>query len=364
MKRTGPRPPTPTANHRTPRAGRPVRGAPWRLAVTLAAALALGACGGRQDPLIEFSGPTMGTYYSVKIARPPAGTDAAALQSAVVGALDQVIAEISTYDPESELSRLNRNPSTDWIPVSPNLYAALAEGQRIAALSGGAFDITVGPLVNLWGFGPQAKRDAPPTQQEIDAAKARVGWQKLELRDAPPAVRKARGDLYIDLSALGEGCGVERVAALLESRGITDYMVAVAGTIGAKGRNATGKPWAIAIEEPSETERSVHRVIPLTDQVVSTSGDYRNFFEKNGKHYSHEIDPMTGAPVDRKLGSVTVIGDKAMTADGLATALMVLGETRGPALAESQGLAAYFIVRDGETLKGIGSRAFQPYLTQ
>lgn len=361
MKRSDPSQPLPHLGQRTSD-DLAVRDAPRRFAVVLMTALLLTACGRQPDPVIEFSGPTMGTYYSVKIARPPAGTDAETLQPAVVGALDQVIAEISTYDPESELSRLNRNPSTDWIPVSPNLYRALAEGQRIAALSGGAFDITVGPLVNLWGFGPQAKRDSLPTPDEIAAAKARVGWQKLELRDSPPAVRKARGDLYIDLSALGEGCGVERVAALLESRGVTDYMVAVAGTIGAKGRNAVGKPWSIAIEEPLAEERSVHRIIPLSDRVVSTSGDYRNFFEKNGKRYSHEIDPMTGAPVDRKLGSATVIGDQAMTTDALATALMVLGETRGPAFAESQGLAAYFIVRDGETLKGVGSRAFQPYL--
>lgn len=322
-------------------------------------ALSLGGCGKPAEPLIQIDGPTMGTYYSVKIARPPAGMTAESIQPEVLGALDAVIAEISTYDPDSELSRLNRNPSTDWISVSANLYRVIAEGQRIAGLTDGAFDVTIGPLVNLWGFGPESRPDRLPTAAEIAAAKARVGWRKLQLREEPPAIRKSRGDVYIDLSALGEGCGADRVAALLDARGVGDYMVAVAGTIRAKGRNAAGKPWSIAIEEPLTDERSVHRVIPISDRVVSTSGDYRNFFEKDGKHYSHEIDPRTGAPVERKLGSATVIGDIGMVADGLATALMVSGEVRGPELARSQRLAAYFIVREDDRLRGFGSPAFQ-----
>ncbi len=330
----------------------------------LAAALLLTliGCGERQDPMIEIDGPTMGTYYSVKIARPPVGMSAEGLRPEVEAVLDQVIAEISTYDPTSELSRLNRNPSTDWIAVSPNLYAVIAEGQRIAALTDGAFDITVGPLVNLWGFGPQKPSAALPTPAEIESARARVGWRKLELRATPPAVRKTRADLYIDLSALGEGYGADRVAAWLDAHGATDYMVAVAGAIQAKGRNAKGQPWAIAIEEPMPDRRSVHRIIPVSDRALSTSGDYRNFFERNGKRYSHEIDPMTGAPVERNLGSVTVIGEVGMVVDGLATALMVMGEERGPALAEAQGLAAYFIVREGENFRGFGTPAFQRYL--
>lgn len=324
--------------------------------------LALSGCGERSDPMIEVTGPTMGTYYWVKVARPPAGVSAESLQPGLESLLDAVVAEISTYEETSELSRLNRNPSTDWIPVSPGLYGVIAEGQRIAALTDGVFDVTIGPLVNLWGFGPEARPDAVPTPDEISAARARVGWRKLELRASPPAVRKARPDLYIDLSSLGEGYGADRLSAWLESQGLTDYMVAVAGAIRAKGRNAKRRPWAIAIEEPLPDRRSVHRVIPISDRALSTSGDYRNFFEQDGKRYSHEIDPRTGKPVDRKLGSVTVIGETGMVVDGLATALMVMGEVRGPALAESQGLAAYFIVRDAQELRGFGSSAFQGYL--
>ena len=330
----------------------------------LVAVLTQAGCGERGDALIQLDGPTMGTYYSVKIARPPEGMTGASIGPELVAELDRVIAEISTYDPDSELSRLNANPSTDWIPVSSNLLRVIAEGQRISALSEGSFDVTIGPLVNLWGFGPESRPDRLPTEEEIAAARARVGWQKLELRESPPAVRKARGDLYIDLSAMGEGYGVDRLVEVLEAQGVTDYMVAVAGAIRAKGLNAVRKPWAIAIEEPLPDRRSVHRIIAISDHAISTSGDYRNFFEKGGKRYSHEIDPRTGAPIDRKLGSATVIGDSCMVVDGLATALMVMGEVRGPALAQAQGFAAYFIVREGESLQGVASPAFQPYLDQ
>jgi FAD:protein FMN transferase len=337
-----------------------VRASTWHLALALL--LILSGCTKRAAPMIELSGPTMGTYYSVKIARPPAGLSAETLEPELIRVLDGVIAEISTYDPNSELSRLNANPSTDWIPVSENLLAVITEGQRIAALTDGVYDVTIGPLVNLWGFGPERRPDRLPTEAEIQAARERVGYRKLERRDSPPAVRKARGDLYIDLSSLGEGYGADRIVDWLESRGVSDYMVAIAGAIRAKGLNAKGQPWGIAIEQPLPDQRAVHRVVPVSGRALSTSGDYRNFFEKDGKRYSHEIDPMTGAPVDRKLGSVTVIGNAGMVVDGLATALMVLGEERGPAFAEIQGIAAYFIVREGEDFKGIASTAFQAYL--
>jgi thiamine biosynthesis lipoprotein len=216
--------------------------------------------------------------------------------------------------------------------------------------------------VNLWGFGPEGRPPALPTPEQIQAARDRVGWRKVELRASPPALRKSRGDVYIDLSALGEGYGADRVAAELDVLGMTDYMVAVAGTIRAKGLNAKGQPWAIAIEEPLPDRRSVHRIVPVADRAISTSGDYRNFFVKDGKRYSHEIDPATGAPIERNLGSATVVGERAVVVDGLATAMMVLGEVRGPALAASQGIAAYFIVRDGETIRGVASPAFDEQL--
>jgi thiamine biosynthesis lipoprotein len=304
----------------------------------------------------------MGTYYAVKVPRPPVDLDAEVLQAGIDGVLGEVNREISTYDPDSELSRLNRNPSTDWIPVSANLLAVLLEGLRMSALSGGAFDITVGPLVNLWGFGPEAKPDAVPPPEQIRAALEKVGHGKIGLRADPPALRKERADVYIDLSALGEGYGADRLAAYLDSQGLTDYMVAVAGTIRARGRNAKCQPWGIAVETPIAGQRTVQRIIPLSDGAVSTSGDYRNFFEQDGRRYSHHIDPRTGESVAHRLTSVTVVMPggpvSAMSADGLATALVVMGEEKGPALAESLGLAAFFILREGDALRELGSAAF------
>lgn len=344
----------PTAGRRSRRVG--------LLLLGLVALVPLG-CGDRRD-LLEISGPTMGTYYSVQVPRPPRGLDPARLRSGLESLLGEVNREISTYDADSELSRLNRNPSTDWIPVSPNLLGVLAEGLRLSALSGGAFDITVGPLVNLWGFGPEPKADAVPSPAAIQAALERVGYGKIELRAHPPAVRKARGDLSIDLSALGEGYGADRMADHLESLGITDYLVAVAGTIRVRGRNPKGRPWGIAIEAPRPGERSVQRIVPLEEGAVSTSGDYRNYFEQGDRRYSHHIDPRTGASVAHRLASATVVlppaDGRAMHADGLATALVVLGEEKGPALAQSEGLSALFILREGEGFRELTTPAFDP----
>lgn len=319
----------------------------------------------QSPPVLDITGPTMGTYYAVKVPNPPQGLDSDVLRAGIEGVLREVSQEISTYDPDSELSRLNRNPSTDWIPVSPGLHTVLAEGLRISALSGGAFDITVGPLVNLWGFGPEPGSDKVPSPEAIRSVLARVGYGKLDLRAEPPAVRKARGDLYIDLSALGEGYGTDRIVAYLDALGISDYMVAVAGTIRVRGTNASGQPWGIAIEAPTAGRRSAQRVLPLSSDAVSTSGDYRNFFEQGGRRYSHHIDPRTGESVAHRVASATVVlptaggsAGSAMSADGLATALVVLGEEAGPALADSLGLAAFFIVREGARLRELTTSAF------
>jgi thiamine biosynthesis lipoprotein len=332
--------------------------------LALAAAAVLAACGSGEDTVIELSGPTMGTYYSVKVARPPVGVTRERLQTGVNTVLQEVNRLISTYDPNSELSRFNQNLSTDWVAVSPELLGVIAEGLDISDLSDGAFDITVGPLVNLWGFGPDPVPEETPSDQEIRAAMARVGYGLLRLRNAPPAIAKERGDLYIDLSALGEGYGADQVADYLDALGISDFMVAVAGAIRAKGRNATGSPWAIAIEEPTPGRRAVQRIIHVTGEGLSTSGDYRNYFERDGKRYSHEIDPRTGRPIEHRLASVTVVADTAARADGLATALMVMGETDGPALAEAEGIAALFIVRADEGFRELATPEFGRYLTE
>ncbi|MBB1073528.1 FAD:protein FMN transferase [Rhodoferax sp. 4810] len=316
-------------------------------------------------PQLDFTGPTMGTYYAVTLIDPPESLDATVIQTAITTILQTVINEISTYEPNSELSRLNHNPSTDWLPISLQLYTILAEGQRLAAITDGAFDITIGPLVNLWGFGPDKQTRQIPNAEQIAFAKARVGWKKLTLQQSPPMVRKARPDVFIDLSALGEGVGADRLAEWFNQHGIQHYLIAVAGALRVRGHNAHGQPWRIAIEAPIANQRDVHRMIPMTNCAVATSGDYRNFFEQAGQHYSHEINPVTGQPVNRRLGSVTVIGDVGMTVDGWATALMVLGEQRGLAIAEAQKIAAYFIIRDEQNqLRGRATTAFNQRIAQ
>lgn len=326
--------------------------------------MALGGCGNRPETLLELSGPTMGTYYQVKVTNPPAGVTRESLQSGVDQVLREVNRRISTYDPESELSRFNRNGSTGWVEASRDLLSVVEEGLQTSEISHGAFDITVGPLVNLWGFGPDPKTDSIPSDEAIREAQARVGYQRLQLRTEPPALRKERGDMYVDLSALGEGYGADRVADYLTGRGVTDFMVAVAGAIRAQGHNAKGTPWAIAIEEPTPGKRAVHRIIQITDEGLSTSGDYRNYFERDGRRYSHEIDPRTGRPIEHRLASVTVIGENARRADALATALMVLGDEEGPAVAEAHGIAALFIVRNAEGFREEATAAFARYLAQ
>jgi thiamine biosynthesis lipoprotein len=309
---------------------------------------------------LMLSGATMGTTYSVTITRlPDGGDEAEVLQQRIDAVLDEVNALMSTYREDSELSRFNASASVDWIGVSEDLARVVAAAREISALSDGAFDVTVGPVVNLWGFGPDISADQLPTQMDIDAARARVGWKKLQLRDDPAALRKSAPDIYVDLSAIAKGYGADRVAALLEQEGISDYLVEVGGELRGRGSSPRGDAWRIAIERPEASRRSVFRVVELRDIGMATSGDYRNFFELDGQRYSHSIDPTTGRPVTHELASVTVLASSTMWADGWATALLVLGPERGFALAQSQGLAALFIVRGEDGYEAKATAAFE-----
>ncbi|NBC46541.1 MAG: FAD:protein FMN transferase ApbE [Gammaproteobacteria bacterium] len=331
--------------------------APW--VVLIAALLLLASCGRGGGPtVLGLRGATMGTTYSVQIVEPATDLDRAALAERIEARLAAINAQMSTYQPDSELSRFNASPSTDWCPVSEELVSVLKTAQGVSRASGGAFDVTVGPLVNLWGFGPTVSAEALPTAGEIAAARARVGWQQLRLREQPPAVRKTRADLSVDLSAIAKGYAVDRIAELLESADITDYLVEIGGELRGRGRNGRGQPWQIAIERPETDKRAIFRVVALRDLGMATSGDYRNFFEVEGRRYSHTIDPATGRPVGHQLASVTVLAESTMRADAWATALLVLGPDRGMGLAEERGLAALFIEHAGETFEARASDAF------
>ena len=328
-------------------------------------ALLLGAClagcGEERHPEHAIGGPIMGTTYSVRVVSLPATADLDTLASDVHATLVDIESRMSTYRPDSELSRFNRYEGTEWFAITAETLAVVSAALQVSALTGGAFDITVGPLVNLWGFGADGDREAPPTPEEIERERRRTGFDRLELRSAPPAIRKTRPDVYVDLSAIAKGYAVDQVAELLEAQGIDNYLVEVGGEVRGRGHNRLGERWRIAIERPSIGHRSVQRVLHITDRAIATSGGYRNFFEYRGRRYSHFIDPRTGAPVVHDLASVTVIGESAMMADAWATAFTVLGPETGAALADREGIAALFLSGPEGELSAHSTRSFAEY---
>lgn len=326
--------------------------------------LAIVGCGGGSKPLELYGlrGQTMGTTYSIKIVEERGRSiDVNALKAELDELFKQVNLKMSTYIQESELSRLNRAPAGEWLPVSTEMMTVLMEARRVSEKSNGAFDITVGPLVNLWGFGPEMRPTVVPADSEIAARRALVGYQKLELQESPPAVKKAAAGMYCDLSAIAKGWGVDQAAERLEAKGFRNYMVEIGGEVRAKGVNAKGEAWRIGISSP-DPQIAVQRVIRISGLSVATSGDYHNYFEQNGVRYSHTIDPSTGRPITHKLASVTVIHPSCMTADAFATAIDVLGPDAGMELAEKENLAVFMIVKTEQGFVERMNRAFEAFL--
>lgn len=313
---------------------------------------------------LHMSGPTMGTTYNIKYRPTPDTPTVKDLQIEVDTLLDEINHTMSTYDQESELSRFNRLRTTDWVPVSASLRTVLKAALEIGAQSEGAFDITVGPLVNLWGFGPDVHPDRIPLDRDIAAARMRSGLDKITLSATQLAIRKHRPDVFLDLSGIAKGYGVDRVAELMTAHGIDHYMVEIGGEIRVRGLKEPDTPWRIAIEKPLSGERSVHTMLALSNIALATSGNYRNFFEIAGRRYSHTIDPTTGWPIDNHLVSVTVLADTSMRADAWATAFQVLGPERGMTIAERLNLPVLFVIeRDGQFEERVCC-AFQRYRKQ
>jgi thiamine biosynthesis lipoprotein len=328
-----------------------------RLFRLVLAAMLLAACGER-TPSWQLTGDTMGTRFTVTIVQAMHGDQRDAMQQDIDAALQDVENAMSTYLVHSEISRFNASTSGDWFSVSESTCRAIEIADRVSRLSVGAFDVTVGPLVNLWGFGPDPVRFEPPPDADIDAARARVDYRLLHADCDQPALRKDRPDVYVDLSAYAKGFGVDRVAELLESRGMHRYLVEVGGELRVRGLNADDEPWSVAIETPVEPGGEGMRILRLTDGAMATSGDYRNYFESGGRRFSHSIDPRTGRPTRHGLAAVTVAGDSAALADALATALLVLGPDDGFALATSEEIPAYFQIRTASGFEQRATRAF------
>jgi FAD:protein FMN transferase len=295
-----------------------------------------------------FNGTTMGTTYTLKIVGPELDTQAQrAIQALVEARLEEINDAMSTYRPDSELSLFNQAMTTDPYPVSPLLMEVMTRAQRISDESGGAFDVTVGHLVDLWGFGPTDEyRQGRPDDSEIAEAKGQIGYTRLHVDPQAGTIAKEMPAMYLDLSAIAKGYGVDHAAAALEHAGHLEYMLEVGGEVRCRGRNRAGAWWRIAIETPVPSQRTPYKVIPLADMAMATSGEYRNFVEQDGQRLSHTIDPTTGRPITHLLASVTVLHQECAMADGYATALMVLGPEKGLEVAERLGLAAFFISHD------------------
>ena len=296
------------------------------------------------------SGQTMGTTYSIRLADSPLDRgELRRLQGDVDAALAEVNRQMSPYLTDSEISRFNRAGAGESVAISPDFQLVVRRALEIAEATGGAFDPTVGALVNLWGFGPDGLRRAAPTPDQIAAARAVTGWRHLRL--APGGrLEKDIADLKLDLGAIAKGFGVDRVAALLRERGLENFLVEIGGETLGVGRNASGEPWRVGVLKP-DGSTDLQGVARLTDgRAIATSGDYRNFYrDENGELRAHIVDPRTAAPVGHAVASVSVLAGDCLTADALATALFVLGPDEGLPLlaARFPGVEALFLVRVG-----------------
>lgn len=308
-------------------------------------------------------GKTMGTFWRVSVI----GVDEAkaqALRAKVQAQLDADDRLLSTWKNDSALMRFNHAADTRPWPVSEAMADIVTLSLRIGAKTHGAMDITVGPLVNLWGFGPDKQPVATPDAQAIAAAKARTGLQHLQVinQSGRQFLQKDIPDLFVDLSTVGEGYAADHLARLMEQEGISRYLVSVGGALVSRGMNGEGKPWRVAIQKPTDQENAVQAIVDINGHGISTSGSYRNYYELDGKRISHVIDPQTGQPITHKLVSVTVIAPTALEADGWDTGLMVLGPEKAQQVVREQGLAVYMIVKEGEGFKTWMSPQFRTFL--
>ncbi|SQH77932.1 FAD:protein FMN transferase [Shewanella benthica] len=312
--------------------------------------------------LISLSGNTMGTTYHIKVVPNERIPEVNLLQAEIDLALEKVNDQMSTYRPNSELSRFNTMNHEQTVTVSKDTAFVIAEGIHLYDVTDGALDITLGPLVNLWGFGPDKRPTRIPSEAVIAAAKAKTGMQYLHLNGNK--LTKTNPDLYVDLSSIAKGYGVDVVAAILNRYHVSGYLVEIGGELSVFGHKLDGSPWRVAIEQPEVDDREIQQVIEPGDMAIATSGDYRNYYEEEGRQFSHLIDPRSGYPIDHRLASVTVLHKQSMVADGYATAMMVLGTQKSLALAKQENLAIMLIEKQDSGFKVFYSDAFKPYVNQ
>ncbi|HPO12752.1 MAG TPA: FAD:protein FMN transferase [Candidatus Hydrogenedentes bacterium] len=313
----------------------------WLLWTLLLILLGCG-CGLSGPQEYQFHGPTMGTAYTVKVVAAVSSKEAEQVGLLIRGVLASLEAKMSTWEPDSELSRFNQSQSTEPVAFSPEVVDVFRIAQEVSRQTEGAFDATVMPLVEAWGFG-RRPAPKPPDESSLQMIREHVGYHYIEI-GKDNRVRKLRPDIYCDFSALAPGYASDCIIRALEQRGIRRCMAEVGGEVRAVGMNAANQPWKIGILRPVSDETDIQRIVLLDNLSVSTSGDYREYHIREGKRWSHTIDPATGRPVEHPLASVSVLHRECAWADAYATALMVMGPEKGYDFAVRQGLGAYFIV--------------------
>ncbi|TCD23903.1 FAD:protein FMN transferase [Pseudomonas sp. IC_126] len=308
-----------------------------------------------QDKVESFGGPTMGSTYSVKYVAGDQAANKAQLQRDTESILAEIDKQLSTYRSDSDIEVFNALPAGECMAMPSGVRELVMAGQRLSEESDGALDLTIEPLLNLWGFGPQGRGERVPSAEEIARVRQDVGQQHLRVEGEQLCKIRA---VQVDFNSIAAGYAVDQVAGTLEASGVSSYLVEITGELKARGRKPDGAPWRIAIEAPHDDERVAQRIIELDGYAVSTSGDYRNYFERDGKRYSHTLDPQTGFPIDHHLAAVTVVDPSTLRADGLSTVLMVLGPDRGLAYAAERKIAALFVIREGRKFVSRSTEAF------
>ncbi len=303
------------------------------------------------------TGETMGTTYSVGVADAPDGVTEETLSASLEAVLAEVNSKMSNWDPASEVSRFNAAATTAPVEISPAFAHVMQAAADVHELSGGKFDVTLAPLIELWGFGPKKPGEPIPSDADITAALSKVGQSSL-LELTTNTLAKADPEVSVNLSAIAKGYGVDRLAETLEEAGVERYVVEIGGDLRARGMSPDDNAWSVGVERPDAGTGSVELVVPLADRGLATSGDYRNYFEEDGVRYSHIIDPATGRPIEHSTASVTVVADTSMMADALATAFLVLGSEQGLPIAEDNDIAVFFIDRADNEFVTASSGAF------
>lgn len=315
----------------------------------------LSGCG-NGDSLERFDGPTMGSRYSIQYVRHASTPGPKAVQAEVENILAEVDRQFSTYRSDSDIERFNNLPANHCQKMPAPILELIRVGEQLSSQSDGSYDLTVEPLLNLWGFGPQAREEKVPSAEALAEVQQRVGHRHLRI-DGDQLCKDAA--VEVDFNSIAAGYAVDTIAARLEALGIHDYLAEATGELKAVGKKLDGSPWRIALEEPRDDQQVAERVIAVDGYGVSTSGDYRNYFEQGGRRYSHTFDARTGTPVLHTLASVTVIHPSALMADGLSTLLLILGPERGWDYAQTHDIAAFFVIRADTGFVTRANQAFE-----